>query len=203
MTATHLSIVSTGLVTSVGFTAAASCAAIRAKIGNPTQTHFRSNGGQPIMGHQVFLDRTWTGRIKLAKMAVLAIEECLAVIPRRDWSQIPVFLCVAERDRPGRFAGLDDKLFHEIEAELDMRLSEQSIVVPHGRTSSGIALSQARRLLDEQTVPAVLIAAADSLLAWPTIKAYLPKDRLLTNENSNGFMPGEGAHCGPLGPQCR
>jgi 3-oxoacyl-[acyl-carrier-protein] synthase-1 len=189
----NLSIVSTGLVTSVGFTAAASCAAIRAKVSNPTQTHFKSNGSEPIMGHQVFLDRAWTGRLKLAKMAALAIEDCLVNIPRGKWPQIPAFICVAERDRPGRFVGLDDHLLHEIEAALDINLSEQSIVIPHGRTSFGIALAWARTLLEEETVPAVLVAAADSLLAWPTLKAYLPMDRLLTKENSNGFMPGEGA----------
>ena len=193
MSSAHLSIVKTGLVTSVGFTAAASCAAIRAKVSNPTLTHFESSGGQPILGHQVFLERAWSGRLKLAKMAALAIRDCLVEIPRREWSQFPTFLCVAERDRPGRFVGLDDELFHEIGAELETNLSEQSIVIPHGRTSFGIALSRARTLLEEKSVPAVLIAAADSLLAWPTLNAYLPTDRLLTNENSNGFMPGEGA----------
>jgi 3-oxoacyl-[acyl-carrier-protein] synthase-1 len=39
----------------------------------------------------------------------------------------------------------------------------------------------------------VLIAAVDSLVAWPTLKAYLRDSRLLTPVNSNGFMPGEGA----------
>jgi 3-oxoacyl-[acyl-carrier-protein] synthase-1 len=39
----------------------------------------------------------------------------------------------------------------------------------------------------------VLIAAADSLLSWPTLSLYDGEDRLLTARNSNGFMPGEAA----------
>jgi 3-oxoacyl-[acyl-carrier-protein] synthase-1 len=33
----------------------------------------------------------------------------------------------------------------------------------------------------------------DSLLSWPTLGAYAGAGRLLTAQNSNGFMPGEGA----------
>ncbi len=38
-----------------------------------------------------------------------------------------------------------------------------------------------------------LIAATDSLLTWPTLSHFERNDRLLTAQNSNGFMPGEGA----------
>ena len=41
--------------------------------------------------------------------------------------------------------------------------------------------------------PRVVIAATDSLLNWPTLSYYEQTDRLLTERNSNGFMPGEAA----------
>lgn len=188
-----VSIVNIGLVTSVGLTAAASCAAIRAGLTNPSETQFLDSAGDRIVAHGVQLDQPWRGRRKLVKMAALAIEECLVGVPREEWKQIPLLLCVAERDRPGRLEGLDDKLFFEIQQDLGSEFSEASLVIPHGRVSVATAMKKARELIRDAASPFVLIAATDSLLTWPTLNAFERDDRLLTKKNSNGFLPGEGA----------
>jgi 3-oxoacyl-[acyl-carrier-protein] synthase-1 len=59
--------------------------------------------------------------------------------------------------------------------------------------SATVALLQARKFLYESDATAVLIVAADSLLTWPTLKVFEQRERLLTNRNSNGFVPGEAA----------
>ena len=188
-----LAITGVGLVSSVGLSAPASCAAIRAKLTNPTETRFRDSAGGWIMGHQVALSQPWRGLTKLAKMAVMAIRECLAEIPCSDWPAIPLLLCVAERERPGRIAGLDEELFGEIQAELGAQFSSASLIIPQGRVAVGIALDRARRLIRERAAPLVLIVATDSLLSWPPLSQYDQQLRLLTKDNSDGFMPGEGA----------
>lgn len=193
MSAQPIAIKRTGLVTSVGLTAPASCAAFRAKISNPTETRFISSGGEWIMAHQVPLEKPWRGRTKLTKMAAMAIAECLDGVAREEWGSMPLLLCVAERERPGRLDGLDDQLFLDIQQELDARFSRESAVVTHGRVSAAIALAQARKLIYECNARHVIIAAADSFLNWPTLSYYDQTERLLTGENSNGFMPGEGA----------
>jgi 3-oxoacyl-[acyl-carrier-protein] synthase-1 len=195
-----IAIKSVGLVTSVGLNAPATCAAIRAKISNPTETRFIDSGGEWIMAHQVTLEQPWRGRTKLCKMAAMAIAECLEGIPREEWARLPLLLCVAERDRPGRFEGLDDQLFLEIQEELDSRFAPESAIITHGRVSVAIALAQARKLIAEGNHPLVLIAATDSMLSWPTLSVYEREDRLLTPRNSNGFMPGEGAGALLVGP---
>jgi 3-oxoacyl-[acyl-carrier-protein] synthase I len=200
MNAAPCYILSTGLVTSVGLTAPAACAAIRAGVTNPTETRFFDSTGQVIMAHQVPLPQPWRGRTKLAKMAALAVEECLVAIPREDWSRMPLILCVAERERPGRLEGLDDELFSDLQGELQTQFAPESLVVPQGRVSVGTALKHARELLSSGRVPLVLVAATDSLLNWPTLRAYESSERLLTGSNSNGFMPGEGAGAVLLGP---
>ena len=101
-------------------------------------------------------------------------------------------LCVAEPDRPGRLEGLDDRLFTDIQGELDAKFAPQSAIVAHGRVGVAAALAQARTLLSGGCAR-VLVAATDSLLTWPTLSHYEREDRLLTARNSNGFMPGEGA----------
>lgn len=192
MSAHHLAIQRVGLVTSVGLTAEASCAAFRAKISNPTETRFIDSGGEWIMAHQVTLEQPWRGLAKLSKMAAMVIEEAMADVPKDEWVHVPLLLCVAEPERPGRLDGLDDRLFADIQTELGAKFAPQSAIVAHGRVGVAVALAQARKLLAGGCTR-VLIAAADSLLAWPTLSHYERVDRLLTARNSNGFMPGEGA----------
>ena len=193
MSGLPIAIQRTGLVTSVGLTAAASCAAFRAKLTNPTETRFTDAGGEWIMAHQVALDRPWRGLTKLAKMASMAIDEALEGIPKTEWPHLPLMLCVAENERPGRIAGLNDELFLRLQDELGARFAPQSTIVAQGRVGVAVALSQARILIDQAKLPRVLIVATDSLLTWPTLTHYAQRARLLTAHNSNGFMPGEGA----------
>ncbi len=188
-----MAILGTGLVTSVGLITAACCCAFRAKITNPIETPFIDSSGAWIMAHQVGLDVPWPGLTKLAKMAALAIEEALQDLDKDLWHRLPLLLCVAEPERPGRMAGLDDQLLTLIQNELGVYFGQPSAVVARGRVSAAVALSQARTLLGSTQVPGVLIVSADSLLSWPTLSHYEREDRLLTESNSNGFMPGEGA----------
>lgn len=190
---TPIAITKTGLVTSVGLTAAASCAAFRAKVTNPTETRFVDASGKWIMAHQVELDPPCGGLAKLARMAVLAIEEALHDLPKADWGRLPLLLCVAEKERPGRTEGLDDRLFQLVQDTLGVRFASPSAIVTQGRVGVAVALSQARSLIAGSDVPQVLVVAADSLVTWPTLSRYQQADRLLTERNANGVMPGEGA----------
>jgi 3-oxoacyl-[acyl-carrier-protein] synthase-1 len=188
-----IAIIDTGLVTSVGLSAPATCAAIRAGVTNPTETQFVNQEGDRIIAHTVGLDTPWRGRTKLVKMAAMAVDECLARVPREDWTRIPLLVCVAEPDRPGRLEGLDDELFPELEEELGAKFAPESAIVAHGRVSAMVALRQARRLLHQHRARNVVIAAADTFVIWHTLAFYQEERRLLTGEVSNGFIPGEGA----------
>jgi len=190
----RLTVRGSGLVTSVGLSAPAACAAIRSKLTNPSETRFIDRAGERIMSHAVPLDRPLRGLAKLARMATMVVEECLEDLPRDTWERIPILLCVAERSRPGRLEGLEDRLMIEVCALLaGARLSVDSRVIAQGRVSVALALLQARQVLYGSPAPAVLIVAVDSLLTWPTLKVFEEQERLLTNRNSNGFIPGEAA----------
>jgi 3-oxoacyl-[acyl-carrier-protein] synthase-1 len=107
---------------------------------------------------------------------------------------MPMLLCVAEHDRPGRLNGLDDELLRELAKQLGLDFHpEYSGTIAYGRVGVAVALSRARALLYERGVEHVLVAAADSLLTGPTLAAYEAQGRLLTAQNSNGFIPGEAA----------
>ena len=193
MSAEPIAILGTGLVTSVGFTAPASCSAFRAKIADPFETRFIDASGAWLMAHQVDLNPPCSGLTKLVKMAVWAIEEALQDLDKDQWRHLPLLLCVAEADRPGRMVGLDDRLLAQIQSELGVSFAATSALVPHGRVGVAVALAQARALTASSKGPGALIAGVDSLLCQPTLSHYEREDRLLTEANANGFMPGEGA----------
>jgi 3-oxoacyl-[acyl-carrier-protein] synthase-1 len=189
-----IAILSTGLVTSVGLSAPAACAAIRAAIANHTETRFIGAGGEWIIAAQVPLDQPWRGREKQVQMLALAVAECLEPLGPPEPRTLPLLLCVAEKDRPGRLDGLDERLPGELTERTGFEFHpELSSVVAYGRVGAAVALARARDLVHQHGVPRVLIAAADSLLQWATLSAYYERGRLLVPGNSNGFVPGEAA----------
>jgi hypothetical protein len=57
MAAEPIAVRATGLVTSVGLSAPAACAAMRCKLTNPSETRFIDSAGEWIMGHSVQLEK--------------------------------------------------------------------------------------------------------------------------------------------------
>jgi 3-oxoacyl-[acyl-carrier-protein] synthase-1 len=195
-----VSILASGMVTAVGLNAPSSCAAIRCAIDNFSETRFMDTGGEWIIGSQVPLEQPWRGLPKLLHMAAPAIRECLAHVGNVKAEMIPLLLCVAEHERPGRLTGVDDRLFTDIEAELGVRFHTRSGVIARGRVAGALALAEARRLIYEERLPLCLIAGTDSYLIGATLAAYEKNDRLLTSNNSNGFIPGEAGAAVLVGP---
>lgn len=193
MTGDACAMLTAGLMTSVGLNWSASCAAIRAGVTNPTETRFLGGDGSWMIGHQVPWERRCVGRSRLAAMVGRCIEECLSGYGTVE-QPLPLVLCVAEPERPGRFQGLDRTLIDRVAKHLGMSFDRgRSRVVAAGRFGIAVALLHARKLLEEPGINHVIIAAADSLLVGETLAALRADSRLLAPDNSNGFIPGEAA----------
>ena len=200
MSRQDLSIMGSGMISGVGLNAPASCVAIRCGIDNIQETPFMDSGGEWIMGSSVPLEKPWRGTKKLSKMLASALRECIAGDFQLGLEEIPVLICLAENDRPGRLADLEDSVFSEIQADFGVRFHKKSRLLSHGRVGLGMALRQARKLIYGEGIRKVIIAGADSLLVGPTLSAYEEQERLLTSQNSNGFIPGEAAAAVMVGP---
>ncbi len=186
-----LAITGTGMVTGVGLSAPASCAAIRCAIDNFQETRFMDNGGEWLMGCEVPLEQPWRGKAKLLKMAAMAIRECLQDNPQIHPEATPLMLCLSEHERKGRVIDDDNQFFLDLQQELGLEFHEKSRVVARGHVAVAVALKHARTLIQELNATHVLIAATDSLLVGPTMAHYEEHERLLTSNHSNGFIPGE------------
>lgn len=193
MTNQPLAIVSSGMVTGVGLSAPASCAAIRCAIDDFQETRFMDAGGEWIIGSSVPLEQPWRGIAKLSKMLVSVLKECIACDPKLTLEQVPILLCLAEKDRPGRFDDLGNQVFIETQKELAIRFHEKSAIIEQGRIGVAVALNHARKLIYEEGLPQVIIAGVDSLLVGPSLRSFEEGERLMTTVNSNGFIPGEAA----------
>lgn len=187
-----LAVLGCGLVSGVGLTAAESCAAIRGELNNFQETRFLHNG-EWLVGSVVALEEPRRGVDKLAKMASLALEECFAGCAGDEREEIPVLVCLSETDRPGRFAGLSTEFLQNIESEVALHLHPLSRVIEYGRVGGAVALLQARQLLTDTRCKSVIVAGVDSYFTVDTLSAYGDQDRLLSETNSNGFIPGEAA----------
>ncbi|MWK58983.1 hypothetical protein GO594_23615 [Pseudomonas otitidis] len=190
---TAICIIASGVVSAVGLDTLSTCAAIRCAIDNFQETRFIDQGGEWQLGASVSLGHPWRGRDKLVKMAARAITEALNQVPNLNTEQTPLLLGVAEMERPGRLDDLDATLLGDIQRELGIRFHESSSVIARGRVSGAVALLNARKLIHSEGHRHVLVAGVDSFLNAPTLAAYEQRERLLTSENSNGFIPGEGA----------
>ncbi|MCG8035730.1 MAG: hypothetical protein JAZ19_01715 [Candidatus Thiodiazotropha taylori] len=186
-----LAITATGAVTGVGLSAAATCAAIRCAIDNFQETGFMDRGGETILGCEVPLEKPWRGKTKLIKMAAAAINEIIQAKSEVNLADTPLLLCLAEHSRPGRLIDNDAQFFLDLQQEMGVEFNDQSLVIAAGHVSVAVAFKHAREMISQQGVKQVLVAASDTMLVAKSLAHYEAEQRLLTSENSNGFLPGE------------
>ena len=189
---TGLAVKASGMVTSVGFNSASSCAAIRAGVRGAEETNlWDKESSEYLSAGRVHLPHWWVGTGKLAELVSPAIHECLmAAHPVRP-EAIPILLGLSSKDRPCRFRDLDEAILVEVEHRLGFRLHPCSRLIPLDHISAVVALGEAEKLIAIGEAPCCIIAAVDSMLDQPLVEHYLEGQRMLTPIHSNGFTAGE------------
>ncbi|GLR15280.1 hypothetical protein QWZ03_13205 [Chitinimonas viridis] len=199
---TKLTIIASGAVTPLGLSAASTCAAIRACLNNFRETHFVDGQGAPLLGATVPAhallgsdeDAVQGGPDKLAAMFVRAVRECLQQVQGFNAAQTALLLVGPESSRPGITAESLREVFDACQATLGEHFHDASRITQIGTPGLAVALKYSRELLadpNQSGVHAVLIVGLDSLLNTSDILAGLQQRRLLAQNNSDGFIPGE------------
>lgn len=178
-----------GMRTAIGLSAPATCAALRARLDNFAETRFISRDGDWILGAEVPLETPWRGVARLTHMLAGALQECFAAASAAP-EDLPVLVCLPETDRPGRFEGLETRLWAGLREVLGHGLHPESRSYAYGQVGGVVALGDAKVHL-ERGASGVIVAGTDSFLVADTLRTLSRKDRLLTESNSNGFIAGE------------
>lgn len=184
-----------GLVCSVGMSAEAACAAMRAGIAGFDELPYCDNNGEPIIGAAVpELESGLSRAERLVEMLALALAETLGNVQLDPLENIPLIVCLAEPDRPGGGAHLAQGIVRTLEQKLKVNFHpSQSGTIATGHTAGFRALRVARRLLDEDGISACLVCGVDSYINALSLNWLDQLERLKTNEESDGVIPGEAA----------
>lgn len=189
-----LTVEASGLVTPLGFNAAASLAAIRAGISAVEEANlWDPHSAENISATRVHLPQWSETSEKLADLVAPAVQECLQAARTARASEISLLIGVPTLDRPFRLDGLNEKFLGEIERRLGERFHPSSLVIPRGRISTAVGLVEAQRRLGDGHVTHCIVAGVDTFLRQEVVTNYIEERRLLTGDNSNGFIPGEAA----------
>jgi 3-oxoacyl-[acyl-carrier-protein] synthase-1 len=181
-----------GLVTPVGLSGRASCAALRARIRNVNVTNlWDPESGQYIAAGRVPLPQWWEGPGMFPELIAPAIAECLGAAAPATASDVALLLGLPHPSRPSIAPEVYDSIIPAIERKLSERFHAHSRVIPNGNVAGVVALQHAQGVLDDPSVACCIVAGVDSLLQQSIVLAYMKRRRVLTPANSNGFSPGE------------
>lgn len=185
---TALRITATGMCCAVGYSTEAVSACIRAGMNHFRETEFTGPQGQFLIGAQLYDIDLW-GPARMGWMLQRVLSECLSKDPRLIPSETCLLLIVPEPARSGAHQGWPQEIYRASNSQYAFHHSSR--IMPLGKTGLIAALKLAQELLSRREVQRVLIAGVDSFLTPAAITHYM--DRLLSDENPEGFIPGEGA----------
>ncbi|EEH9715153.1 hypothetical protein ACSC89_003449 [Salmonella enterica subsp. enterica] len=185
---TALKITSMGMCCAVGYSTSAATAAIRAGMDHFRETDFVGPQGNPLLGAQLFEVEQW-GTARIRRMFRQVLDECLSGDPLLIPEQTCLLLITPESERPGTDRYWQEEIYRICTEQQAFHTSSE--ILPMGKTGLVPALKLAQELLLRSGVHRVLIAGVDSFLTPAAITHYM--DRLLCDENTEGFLPGEGA----------
>lgn len=193
-----------GTVTAVGGNLAMTAAAINAGISSYQISDFYNENDQPVT--MSLVPPAFFSELKMdidegelygeqdehvIKMAVCAIREALG--SREFTNPVPLILAFPEPFQNNK-PGFSENLINNLLAQPDLPVSAVMIKSLHTGRAAGLeAIALGMRYLFEQHHDYVLVGASDSFFHCNRLSELALQDRLLANQNMDGFAPGEAA----------
>jgi len=194
--ADKLSIVGMGIVSSIGSGAEINAAIMRCNLDGFILSEFID----PVSNENIvtspvsYREHKTTAIERMAEQAAESIEQAYSTSGINHNAPIPIILCLQSYEQPGFIFSekLGFKLFNLIRAELSFKIHQDSCLVLQHRAGFVTALKKAQEMLN-QAHDFVVLAGVENNCSSGAIAGYLRKRRLLSESQSDGFIPGEAA----------
>ena len=191
-------IISAGIVTNLGLNVASTIAAINAELDNFQDTFFKSEFNDPIIGAQITdieEDDKNHQNVKASTWLNLAIDEALSYFDINQFDECCIALLSPNKLQPNviNFESIIEEALTHIEIKHKFNKDIFSLKVELGKVGCSEAITASKVWLSEKKNRLVILAGVDSWLTAARIEHGLNKNRILCNEKSEGFLPGEAA----------
>lgn len=181
----------TGVACPLGLTAAATAAAMRAGIQRFAELPYRDDQGKDLRGSRLdSLGPTLGAGERWVALMLAALQDLSEHMPATLATKCEILLVVpaaAHDPTPPSVEALAER----IRQRLGWSLKTDQLQVFHGDAASSFRLlSRARRLAKQQPL---IVCAVDCLTHAHALTQYSNDRRLLTERNTDGFLPAEAA----------
>lgn len=184
-----------GMVCSVGLSAAAACAAMRAGIAKFDELPYWDRKRLPVVGAAVpglSLDLQFGSR--LLEMLAMALRDSLSGAPGLVTEKVPLLVGLAEAGRPGTNTALAKEIIPQVQEKLGVRFHpELSMSIPKGHTAGFEALRIARDFVERKEIAGCLVCGVDSYINASSLFWLDQNWRLKRERHTDGVIPGEAA----------
>ena len=184
-----------GMVCSVGFNAAAACAAIRAGVANFDPLPYWDRKNSRVIGAAVpGLGQDFQFGSRLTELLALAVDDCLGKGFTATPDKIPLLVGLAEPERPGGGGWGVQGVIAQVQKRLGIKFHPSlSAVIPKGHTAAFEALRGAREIMESTDVPGCLVCGVDSYINASSLFWLDQHWRLKRDGHTDGTIPGEAA----------
>lgn len=180
----------------IGLRWAAACAAMRAGVTRKQASPYRDERGREIVASHLrdTLDLRSTPTQRWLFFLTHALQELLDQTGERAFEQLPLLVALPSSTASQAYSG--SFLARELSARLKVVLDPHRIhIFTEGAYGGYAALFAGREMIRRREFPACVVAGAESMMAAHTLLRLHEQRRLLTEDNSDGVIPGEGAAC--------
>ncbi|HEX5748768.1 MAG TPA: beta-ketoacyl synthase N-terminal-like domain-containing protein [Archangium sp.] len=172
------------------------CAALRAGINRKRVSPYMDNQGREIVISHLrdILDLEATPTQRWLFFLTHALQDVLEQIGAAAFEQLPLLIALPASTANTPYSA--DFLVRELSARLGVVLHPRRVrIFTEGSQGGYTALAAGRELVRRREVPACLVAGAESMMCARTVLRLYEQRRLLTEDNSDGVIPGEAAAC--------
>jgi 3-oxoacyl-[acyl-carrier-protein] synthase-1 len=196
----ELVVTGVGAVSPVGFDLPVTHNSVRANICRFQKVPLPARGRQPLIGSPIV--GVFNDRIREDRLWCLAHQAAVEALGSADGDayqplnrlRCGVFLTLAHESRPGYAFGKHQAGRAQVQRLLGLPENAScQIQMVAGHSSALEALQLSRAALADGSVQSCLIGGADSLLQIGVLRWLEDADRLKTETNSDGLIPGEAA----------